>query len=57
MISSGLLIRLSVAIDRNHSPNRLYAKIEGDGEGEKAEAEEETEGKGRRREERGGRNR
>ena len=44
-----------MAIDRNHSPNRLYAKIkEGDGEGEKAEAEEETEGE---RKERGGQRR
>lgn len=43
-----------MAIDRNHSPNRLYAKIEGDGEGEKAEAEEETEGE---RKEKGGKRR
>lgn len=46
-----------MAIDRNHSPNRLYAKIkEGDGKGERAEeaAAEEREGEGK---ERGGKRR
>lgn len=46
-----------MATDRNHSPNRLYAKItEGDGKGERAEeaAAKEREGEGK---ERGGKKR